>query len=308
MIKRKDFLSIIIVAVMLLLVWQTYKNTNNLNNQISRLQSELSGVRSQLSNEVSSIRGTVQEMRNDTRWWTPGNYEIKKFNEEETLIKLDWILNEYKTGSNVYLNYRKLDKDDFHQVEATDMGNGYFSAVFSTSVPKEPVWDIYLSKTTSDHGRNQADRHIAKVEESKEVYYSDNNLRHQYYISTEHEGTLRTGELHNIYLSSSNLGLFNPLHANVRIGENDIFINFIEIQSQVNPKYKVQEVFLEARDFNNEELKNWQLNKIDSSGKNKFQLNATDIENAKDYESLFLVVNYNDDFSSEKEVTGLEMW
>ncbi|TYQ15761.1 UNVERIFIED_CONTAM: hypothetical protein Cloal_2251 [Acetivibrio alkalicellulosi] len=304
MLKRKDFLSIITVGVILLLLWQTYTNTKNLQNQISHLQSELFGVRSQLSHEVSSITGTVQQMRDDARWWTPGKYEIKEISEEYSLIKVDWILNEYKKGSNVYLNYRQTDEDDFIQVEANDMGNGYFYAVFSTSVPAEPDWEVYLTRTTLEGGRSQVYYNTVALEEAKEIYYSSNKLMHEYFISIEHEGTLKTGELQNIYLSNISLDFFNPLYANINIGDNKIDLHLNEIQTQGNPKYKVQEVFLETRDHDNQVLINWELTQIDSSERNTFRLEARDINWERSNESLYLVVIYNDGFTSEREIKG----
>ncbi|MDQ2087076.1 hypothetical protein RBH29_11625 [Herbivorax sp. ANBcel31] len=311
MYNKKDVFLIISVVVISLLILITYTNTKNLNNQIfrlnskiSRLQSELYGVRSQVSNEISSISGIVEKIRDDARWWTPGEFEIEEIKDEEAIIKVDWQLNKYQTGSNVFLNYRQIDEDSYTQVESKDMGNGHFIATFPASIiKKEPVWDVHLTRRIT----NQDQTRTATVDEEIKEFKSPDNVRmYEYFISLEHNGTARSSEIQAIHLSPSNLSLFSPLNANVYVEENRINAHIIETMIQENAKYKIQEALLEARDENNKVLKSWNLNKSSFSDMNEFVLGTTVIEDKESYESLFLVVNYNDGITSEREVKGFK--
>ena len=207
MTKQNWIIALLLAALTINLF--TWANIKELRQEQSRVQSEMSSLRSQVSSEVSGIRGTFENIRDDSRWWTPAQMEVLNINKETATatIRLSWQLREYLQGNRVALNYQ-IGDGDFQEVAAKESANGFFSVDLTIAMPLEPMWHIYLQR---ESGGRQASFGIAPQHESAVNEYilggSEPGAELKYYISVLDGETTRTSDMQLAELSKLSYNL-----------------------------------------------------------------------------------------------------
>jgi hypothetical protein len=138
--------SIILLVLVLVISWSALNATRSVRQQVQSMQGELHNLRSQVTHEIGSIRGTVQNIRDDARWYTPPRFKVTGIEDTTALIKLSWNLQEYTAGSTVTLNYRYGDQTVFNEVEAVEESSGLFAVEFPLQLTMEPYWNFSVSR------------------------------------------------------------------------------------------------------------------------------------------------------------------
>jgi hypothetical protein len=300
--EKKEKTIIILLIVMLALNLFTWSNSRFLKNSIQQLQGELSGLRSQISHEVMGLRGTVEGIRDEARWWTPGGVEFLETERENALVKISWHLREFREGSKVLLNYQPIGGEIYEEVLAEEEASGYFSVVLPLKLPLEPFIGIHLQRTMEQtSGKNNRSGNVA-VEEKQE-YSANSSMNFKYYISVQDGETVRTGEVRSMDLSKLTYNRFNHLNLQIIIdGESIRGVLFEDQFRSDNPYYEIENIYLESRKGKDLTLEQWALKQIDTEpafGSRKYEAKASP---SKDYDSLFLVIHYSDGLTIEREI------
>lgn len=279
----------------------TWANLKELRNELTRVQGEMGSLRSHVSTEVSGIRGTVESIRDDSRWWTPATMDILAVEKETARLRLSWQLKEYQVGSRVALNY-KVGNEEFKEVKAQEGARGYFWADLTIGMPEEPVWHINLAQESGKGQATSGGSHSVKVVNEHIAGATGAELK--YYISVANRGTTLTSEIRHFELSKLTYHLFNTLNAQVRIKSNgEITVSLYEHQ-QFAPHYNLTALRLESRS-NKNVIEQWPLNR-NTGGSHNFGHDTAFYETrsvpSKQYDSLFLVAEYSGGLRVEKEL------
>lgn len=305
--EKSSIVLIVLLVVSLVINWFTWSSTNELKNQVSQLRNGLSNIRSQVSSEVSGIRGIVQNMREDAKWWSPADVEFLEMDREKALVKVSWNLKEYKQDSEIMFNYKLTGQSDYTQIPADQHGNGYFSVTLPVELPLEPIWEMRIEQSVSRE--QDRDSRISREAAIEKKIKMENDYRLSYYISRQDEGTILTSEKRNMLLDKLSYKLFKSLSLYVTFHEqNQISIHFRQIGPD-DTQYHVKEIYLESRDNQGQTLERWtfeSLNPIDDKPANveESEIGFIRVEAApqKDYDKLFIVVEYKEDLVIEKEI------
>lgn len=278
----------------------TWANLKELRQELTRVQGEMSSLRSHVSTEVSGIRGTVESIRDDSRWWTPATMDILAVEKETAQLRLSWQLKEYQAGSRVALNYQVGD-EEFKEVAAQEGASGYFWADLTIALPKEPIWHIHLEQ---ESGKNQATSgraHSVKVVNEFMAGVTGPELK--YYISVVDRGTTLTSDMRTFELSKLSYHLFSALDAQVRMQSNGEITVAVYEHQPYEPYYSINSIHLESRS-NNKVVEQWTLDrKTDSHNFSpETAIYDTRAMPAKQYDSLFIVVEFSDGLRVEKEL------
>lgn len=310
--KPYKIFMLLMLALVLVISWSTRATTRSLRQQVQMLQGELHGLRSQVSHEIGSIRGTVQSIRDDARWYTAPRVDITGVDREKALLKVSWNLREYTAGSGVTLNYR-YGKQAFKTIEAVEEANGLFTAEFALGIPQEPVWSLSFSRAADRQAA--ADRRQAAVAVEEQHWgVGPSRMLLEYYITLQEGDTMRSSEQHVMDLEKLSYSLFNPL--NLWVGwEKDGELHVILYQMPVTePHYVLQSATLESRRGKTQALQSWPLalNEIQTPAgaprpapgyTHPLEVRAVP---AQPCDSLFLVVEYSGGITVEKEIPVAE--
>ncbi|KJS13331.1 MAG: hypothetical protein VR67_04945 [Peptococcaceae bacterium BRH_c8a] len=305
MSNEKRFVVLLsLVLILLLTNWLTWSTTRAMQSDIKWLQGNLNNLHSSVSGEVSGIRGVVKQMKDDARWWEPAEAEFLDVNKDEAQVKISWSLREYRAGSQVMLNYQKPGEQEYIQIAAKEEAKGRFYVNLPVAVPREPVINVNV-KQVGDFTNSKAP---VEVEESlKEARVSGTeDLNFTYYISVQEGQTIRTSERHSLSLGSLNYQLFSPLIAEVRLMDNGEIEASVHYELVGSPHYELKEIYLESRTGEDTVLEKWPLERehtyvypVPAGAEGFLYLKPT---SAKDYDSLFLVINYSDNLKVERKI------
>lgn len=297
--EKKSLFLFVFMALLLVTNWLTWSNTKDLQQKINRLQGELYNLRSHVSSEVSGIRGVVQEIKNDARWWTPAEVEFLDVDREKVLVKVNWHLREYRNGSTVMLNYLPPEKEEYLQVTAEEESKGRFSVVLPVKVSLEPVLDVHVERV----GRNKNERAGIAINEARAADRPDLSLR--YYISVQDGEIIRTSEKRSLDLSKLNFELFNPLNLRVRLVSNGQIIASAHQHKVGNPRYEIKEIYLETRKGKDKVLEKWPLQpaKVPEEDQDRLKIYNVQATPSQDYDSLHVVIKYSDGVMVEREIS-----
>lgn len=296
---------LLLVGLVLVFSWLSWSNTKQLQNQVRSLQNELHNVRTQVSSEVSGISRTVQSVRDDARWWNPGQIEFSDIDEGKAEVKIDWHLKEYWENSEVALNYRISGEENYVEVTAEEKANGYFAASIPVEVSMEPLWHVNTSRVAQRSQSNTtASEQAIRNEYAKEYAYRyDSGI--SYYITVKKDDMIRSSEERSISLHSLRNQLFGVLETDVRYDENaaNITVLMHEITSGPDaPVYKVEEVLLQSRSGGSV-VEQWILERDDE--RNRAVLHRIVAEPSQVHQAMYLVVKYNSGLVIEREIPTL---
>lgn len=281
----------------------TWGNLKELRQELTRVQGEMGSLRSHVSSEVSGIRGTVESIRDDSRWWTPATMDILAVEKETAQLRLSWQLKEYQAGSRVALNYQVGD-EEFKEVVAQESASGYFWADLTIALPNEPVWHMYLTQETGKGQVTSGKAHSVHV--VNEHMEGGPGLELKYYISVVDRGTTLTSEMRNFELSKLSYHLFSTLDTQVGMQSNGEITVAIYEHQPYEPYYSINTISLESRS-NNKVVEQWPVNRKTGDSRNHDPAERATIYDtravpAKQYDSLFIVVEYTDGMRVEKEL------
>ncbi len=298
--KKENVLIICLIGVIILLSWVNLNSSQDLENRMRQMQSEIGSLSSQITHEVSRVSNVVHQIQEEASWWTPGETEILEVGKDEAEVKISWFLREYQEGSLVTFNYRQGREGNFNSINAEKGSEGYYYSVLPIEMTKEPIWENSISRSSSN-SRNTEE--IEVVNEEKNVFFNQ-MMYYEYYISVTKDGTTRTGEVRNIDLGKLSFSLFNPLYSHISIHEDrPIIINLVEGNAYYDVYYNIEEVYVESR-IGNRRVEKWPLEKDDGnrgslSGENIYD---TLIITEKDYDAIYIVIKYNEGFTAEKKI------
>ena len=299
--------SIILLILVLIISWSALNATRSVRQQMQSIQGELHNLRSQVTHEIGSIRGTVQTIRDDARWYTPPRFEVTGMEDTTAVIKLSWNLQEYTAGSTVTLNYRYGDQTVFNEVEAIEESSGLYAVEFPIQKPMEPNWHLSVSSTPGNSaaaGRTNREQAVS-VSEKKVWGPGSSSMQLKYYIALQEGETIRTSEQHTMDLDKLSYNLFNPLDVQVSWeGEEKLEVVLNQLPNIPHPHYTIQTVRLESR-RGKTEVERWPLTEVKFSypqpAPEHSMYSVTAVPN-KNYESLFVVVDYSGGITVEKEI------
>ena len=163
---------------------------------------------------------------------------------------------------------------------------------------KEPIWDNYISRlTSSSFSRSNTSETVAE-----EKYVHFNQMWYEYYISVTKDDSTRIGETNNIDLAKLNYSLFNPLNSHVDISQDGpVYVNVTE-HDLPQTYYHIESIHFESRK-GNRLVEKWLLEKIeDEPGRGGINTYRLFTKPEKDFDSLYLVVKYNENLIVEKEI------
>ena len=297
--------SIILLVLVLLISWSALNTVRSVRQQVQTMQGELHNLRSHVTHEIGSIRGTVQSIREDARWYTAPRFEVTGMEDTTAMIKLSWNLQEYTEGSAVTLNYRYGDQDGFSEVKAVEESSGLFAVEFPIEITLEPNWNFYLSKATESSATSRT-QNVSAVVEEKVWGPGHSPMLLEYYITLQEGGTIRASDQHTMELDKLNFNYFNPLDVNV-IWEGDEKLEVVLNQPPYipDPHYTIQNIHLESRKGKTEVMERWAFTEVVVSypqpAPEHLSFKVLTVP-GKDYDSLFVVVEYSGGVTVEKEI------
>ncbi len=295
MSKNEKILITLLVGIVILISWTNLNSTRNLENRMRQMQNELGSLRSQITHEVNRVSVVVQEMQQESRWWSPGETELIEVGKDEAEVKVSWFLREYQEGSLVTFNYRKSGEGDFTPMEAQQGTDGYFYSTLPVEMEKEPVWYISISRQSSTNSRQSTAENVVE-----EKYANFNQIRYEYYISVTKDDTTRTGEIRNIDVGNLSYSLFNSLYSHVVLDQDrPVLVTLIE-ELYNSPYYQIENIYLESRK-GNRSVEKWALENADARHGNEKMYEVL-AQPEKDYDSLHIVINYNEGVTVEKKI------
>ncbi len=295
MSKNEKILITFLVVVVILISWTNLNSTRDLENRMRQMQSEIGSLRSQVTHEVNRVSVVVQEMQAESRWWSPGQTEITEVGKDETEVKISWFLREYQEGSLVTFNYRKSGEGDFTPMEAQQGTDGYFYSTLPVEMEKEPAWHISISHETNSNSRSSTVENVVE-----EKYANFNQMRYEYYISVTKDDTTRTGEIRNVDVGDLSYSLFNSLYSHVALSQDrPVSVTLIE-ELYNRSYYQIEKVYLESRK-GGRSVEKWLVENKDPRHSNE-KIYEVLAQPEKDYDSLHIVINYNEGVTVEKEI------
>jgi len=283
------------MAALLLIGLLAWGRTAELQKQLRQLQGELHGIRTHVSHEISGIRGTVQAIREDSRWWSPGAVQFLEEEEDTALLKISWQVREMREDSTVAFHYRLPGEDNFVEAEVQELGEGFFAAVIAAEAPPGPLWNISIHRT-SDSGNRRLQ---SAVVEEKIIQSLPNGeeTSMSYYISLREGDTTRTSEIRTLDLGKLSLNRFGIVHANLHLQDSEIKVTLHEYE-RGETGHRIESAYLESRRGREETLERWPLQPLPDE-RGAFSAEVTFSE---PYGSLFLVVHYPGQPVVEKEL------
>ena len=187
-------------------------------------------------------------------------------------------------------------------MDAVKDTSGHYYAVFNVEAEPEPVWNNFFSKRISADSESGSN---IKKEVVEEKYHDFNNdYFYEYFISVIKDDITRSTEIRNININQISHSLFNPIHSNVHIMED----NSIEVKLFVDrlpepPRYQVEDIWLVTRKGDSESER-WRLEK-DEKVDGQESAYSIKINPKNDYTTLYIVINYNDDLTVERQIDRL---
>jgi len=294
MFKDKSFTVLcVLISVLLVINWFTWSTIRETQQRIEWLQGNLNSLHSNITSEVSGVRHVVQQLKNDARWWTPAEVDFLDVDRDKAQVKISWSLREYKDGSQVMLNYQKPGEQEYTQIVPREESMGRFSVVLPVDVPREPVINLSVEKV---RGHKNLAANTAVEEKSVSDTVNENLM---YYISVQDGDTIRTSETQSLNLKGLNYKLFSPLMVRVRLMDNGEITVSAHHDLMGNPRYDIEEIYLETRQGNGNVLERWPLDNEKIPEEGIYHLNVTTTE---DYETLYLVVKYSGGLKVEREI------
>jgi hypothetical protein len=290
MSKRDQTALVVVVAVVLLVLgWQNYVISHRLQEQVNGLQSQVSNLRSSISSDIHSVVATVHAIKEEARWWHPAGTAIEERGPDKALVRVSWQVKDLQEGAEVAFNYRRKDSPGFTEVPVEEEAKGYYSAVVPVDVAGEPQWHLSVNRS-SDSTRD--------IEEAVEFGYYRNELTYEYFFTLTHKGTVRSGEIQNLYVGDLTAQLFNPLSTFVDITrQGEIRVHFFEDMYYKDVYYQIQEVALEVRQGGR---------LIERTPFNEVPQRDMPVIGIKDPleagQRLFIVVRYNHNKTIEREI------
>lgn len=295
----------IIVLVIVALAFQlfTWNHVKTINSQVNNLQHQMHQLQSNVSSQVSSIVNTVQQMREDTKWWSYAKVDFASVGIETSKIDVDWQIKEYNEGEKLTFYYSVDGQKTFQEVEAVEKAKGHFGVTFDIKTPSKPDINIAVSRAVSTGSRSQQ----VKMEETKEFYMRESMI--YYYITRSDAGKILTSDIGYLDISAINYRLFRPIHGHLNIHNNKqlfVDINASNYYYETPSKYTLERVFVENRDLSDRVLERWELTVPeyrDSSGRvadsvlTHYSLNASITE---ELQQVYLILQYDNDFTYEE--------
>ncbi|KUO50298.1 MAG: hypothetical protein APF76_11350 [Desulfitibacter sp. BRH_c19] len=294
--KRDRRIIFVCLAIIIFLSMSNSAKMKEMQNRINYLQSEISNISMQVSNEVSGIRGIVADMREQERWWTPAQVQVEDLSKDEAVVRVKWQLRDYQEDSRITFNYRDGNIGEFTEIEADKKSNGYFTVRLPIDPPKEPIVNLQFSQESSVASNG----HSVQVEEK---VLDEPELSYEYYISSQTQGSIRNSDVLSLNLWEITYGIFSPINADITILQNGNIRGMFHWAASDDSYYKVQEVYLEARNAGNVSQERWFFDDADLSDREVKVLHI-DVNPGKDYHSLYLVIKYNEGLTVERRING----
>ncbi|MGF7184874.1 type II secretory pathway pseudopilin PulG [Desulfitispora alkaliphila] len=292
----------LLVAV-LIFSWMSWSNTKKLQQQVHNLQQELNSVRSQVASEVSSVRGIVQGVRDDARWWIPGQVDFLDVSEGEATIEVNWQMREYQKGSEVTLNYKKPGEDQYISVDAVEKADGYFSATIYAEVSPKPQW--HISSTSRSGQTNQSISNVAVEEVAREIKEKYANPNINYYVVVKKDDVIRSSDKQIIYLEHLGAMLYSRLdtHIHYNMTGGTVSIDVFEVRTPDSGAH-VEELTLVSKRVDGTIVEELVVEREDTRDLYHIPYRIT-VEPEQDFDYWYLNARYSNGTEAKKEIPKL---
>ena len=299
--------SIILLVLVLIISWSSLSAIRSVRQQVQSMQGELHNLRSQVTHEVGSIRGTVQSIRDEARWYTAPRFEVTGTEDTIAMIRLSWNLQEYTEGSIVTLNYRYADQAAFTGIDANEESSGLFAVEFPIEIMMEPNLSFSVSKASGSDTRTSRNQSVAVVEE--EWGPGSSPMLLQYYITLQDGEKIRTSEQYTMELDKLSYNYFNPLHLSINWeGDEKMDVVLTQFPNIPTPHYTIRDIHLESRRGRTEVIERWSFTEINVRYPQTAPEHAAfeaSVVPGREYDSLFVVVEYSGGVTVEKEIPDI---
>lgn len=276
----------VLLATLLMFSFINWSTSRELRQQLSNLQGEMRNLRSLVSVEMSQIQGTVTQIREEARWWVPGEVDFSFEEPDRARVKISWVLKEYQEGGQVGFYYRGPGGEEYVAAPVQEKSPGHYRALLTLELPREPrlavIQEVIQERET---GRGSA---VRVIEEKSEWGYP-HALGLQYYMTLQQGESRLTSETQYLGLSELSFRQFHPLELRVSLpeeegGEIGLVLqemnispgsyyqhhfkngvnNYTKQEMEVDPEpyYQLEEVHLETRDARGGVQEQWPFPRI----------------------------------------------
>lgn len=278
----------------------------DIDNKMNNLSNYQQQVINTVNAQVSKINNTINQIKEDQSWVSAVKVEtlMDETDKNKAMVNFEWQVKELQNSSEVLFNYKNNEENEYHSIEATDMGNGFFRVVMPIEVTLEPVWNSYIS----DRGSHSNAEPVRVVEGRKEAYESLNQLSFDYYVSVSHNDMIKSAEINTVRIENMGARYYGYLEVRTDIDKNNSYNISLTSGKMHDTSIYLKEVYLEK--FRNGELV--ESEKIEERSVfyeggeparediNEFYKQTS--EEKLDYSSLVLRVIYSDGSVFEREI------
>ncbi|MGI6614853.1 MAG: hypothetical protein ACOX30_02305 [Dethiobacteria bacterium] len=233
--KETAVITLLLSAAVLLVAINMVLLTKQ-NAHLSGLEENVNSIRSGIQSEMSEVTGFIEALQDQSAWWEPGELEVVETGPEQSTIKIEWYLKDYRAGSDIFINYRRLGEEKYTSLEVAENSRGHCSIQLTLPIIPEPQWSHSLSRHSGLAGSPE--------EMFNEAVADNSPWQYEYYISLADGETVRTGSVEEIYLDKLACSYYSILDSHIDIEKDNISVFILETQYGP-PRYTVTGARLE---------------------------------------------------------------
>ncbi|TCT16221.1 hypothetical protein EDC18_102238 [Natranaerovirga pectinivora] len=298
------------LCLSLLLNYILITRIKDINNTLNHISNNNQHIMNTVNSQMGYVSNAINRMQEEQSWLSRVDVrtELSDTHKNQGSVNFEWQVKELQSNSEVHLNYRIAEGEEYTSVKAEPSGNGFFRVELPIDMDVEPIWNIGISRNVGV-SRNGISNNVEVVVDEK--YPKQNRMSFSYYISVSHDETIKNSDINIFNIEEIGAQYYGYLdvygYINENINDNNNYNLTVMNGNMYNTSVFLKDAFLkkynDGRLIDEEKFVNQEMRYYDGTPAREDSLTKTiSSEDNVDYNRLVLKVVYSDGSVFEREI------